>query len=68
MAEKSTRGIPETVSILLGKKYRVFKGISKFGRLLEMTSGHAMFGNIEGEVWSKSHAMNSVRLMRPETY
>ena len=47
MAEKSTRGIPETVSILLGKKYRVFKGINiQFWK----ASGHAMFGNIEGSL------------------
>ena len=31
-------------------------------------SGHAMFGNIEGRCGRKSHAMNSVRLMRSETY
>ena len=50
MAEKSTRGIPETVSILLGKKYRVFKGINiQFWK----ASGHAMFGNIEGGVVEK---------------
>ena len=54
MAEKSTRGIPETVSILLGKKYRVFKGISNFGRLLEMTSGHAQcLGILRGGVVEK---------------
>ena len=65
MAEKSTRGIPETVSILLGRKYRVFKGINiQFWK----ASGHAMFGNIEGRCGRKSHAMNSVRLMGSETY
>lgn len=53
MVEKLIRGIFEMVFIFFGKKYRVFKGIFKFGRLLEMILGYVMFGNIEGEVWLK---------------
>lgn len=37
--------------------------ISNFGRLRV-----TLFGNIEGRCGRKSHAMNSVRLMRSETY